>query len=192
MFRYAANPVPARSCQTLGHTNPKMQHTIRQIQLRDAEDFRTCLDSVARERKYLAQVEAPPLEKVREFVAQSVEQDSAQYVVVANERIVGWCDVFAHWAYALKHVGTLGMGIEAGFRGQGLGRALLLKTLEHALKNEIYRVTLEAREDNERAIRLYEQVGFKHEARAACALRFEGRFYTGITMALLQGPASVA
>jgi putative acetyltransferase len=169
-----------------------MQHTIRQIQVQDAEDFRACLDSVARERRYLAQVEAPPIDKVHEFIAQSVEQDAAQYVAVVGGKIVGWCDVFGHWAYALKHVGTLGMGIQAEFRGQGIGRALLLKTLAHALKNGIYRVTLEAREDNERAIRLYEQVGFKHEAKAACALCFDGTFYTGVTMALLQGPASVA
>ena len=169
-----------------------MQTVIRQIQLQDADAFRACLDSVARERKYLAQVEAPPLEKVREFVSQSVDQDAAQYVAVTNGKIVGWCDVFPHWAYALKHVGTLGMGVQAGFRGQGIGRALLLKTLEHALKNEVYRVTLEAREDNTRAIHLYEQVGFKHEGRAACALRFDGVFYTGIKMALLQGVASAA
>ena len=182
----------ARLARTLGHTIPPMQPTIRRIQPHDSESFRACLDSVARERKYLAQVEAPPLEKVREFVAQSVEQDAAQYVALVDEQVIGWCDVFAHWAYALKHVGTLGMGIQAEFRGQGLGRTLLLRTLEHALKNEIYRVNLEAREDNIRAIRLYERVGFKHEGRAACALRFDGRFYTGVTMALLQGPASVA
>jgi putative acetyltransferase len=169
-----------------------MQPTIRQIQLRDAESFRVCLDSVARERKFLAQVEAPALEKIHGFVAQSVEQDAAQYVAVVEEQVVGWCDVFAHWAYALKHVGTLGMGIRSEYRGQGLGRALLLRTLEHALKNEIYRVTLEAREDNDRAIRLYELVGFKHEGRAECALRFDDRFYAGIKMSLLQGPASVA
>jgi putative acetyltransferase len=169
-----------------------MRHTIRQIALNDAEGFRDCLDSVARERMYLAQVEAPPLEKVREFVASSVENNAAQYVAVADERIVGWCDVFAHWAYALNHVGTLGMGVHAGFRGQGLGRALIHATLEHALKNGVFRITLEAREDNLRAIRLYEQVGFKHEGRAPCALRFDGKFYTGVTMALLQGPASVA
>ena len=169
-----------------------MQHTIRQIQLHDADEFHACLDSVARERKYLAQVEAPPIDKVREFVAQSVEQDAAQYVAVVDERIVGWCDVFSHWAYALKHVGTLGMGVHTEFRGQGLGRALLVRTLDHALRNDILRVALEAREDNDRAIRLYENVGFKHEGRAPCALRFEGKFYTGVKMALLQGPASVA
>ena len=168
-----------------------MLPTIRQMKIEDVDAFRVCLDSVARERKYLAQVEAPPLEKVHEFVAQSIEQDAAQYVAVANGKIVGWCDVLAHWAYALQHVGTLGMGVQANFRGQGLGRALLLKTLDHALKNGIYRVTLEAREDNVRAIRLYEQVGFRHEGRAPCALRFEDVFYAGVRMALLQGPASV-
>ncbi len=167
-----------------------MPTLIRQIQLADAEGFHQCLDSVARERKYLAQVEALPLARVKEFVAQSVEQDAAQFVAVAGERVVGWCDVFPHWAYALQHVGTLGMGVHAGFRGQGLGRALMLKTLEHALKKGIYRVTLEAREDNTRAIRLYESVGFKHEGRALGAMRFDGDFYSAVTMALLQGPAA--
>ena len=166
-----------------------MHALIRQIQLQDAEGFRACLDAVARERRYLAQVEAPPIERVREFVAQSVEQDAAQYVAVVEGKIVGWCDVFAHWAYALKHVGTLGMGVLAEHRGQGVGRALLLRTIEHALRQGIYRITLEAREDNVRAIRLYEQVGFQHEGRAACALRFDDQFYAGVQMALLQGPA---
>ncbi len=73
---------------------------------------------------------------------------------------------------------------------QGLGRALMLKTLDHALQGGIYRITLETREDNIRAIRLYESIGFLHEARAPCALRFDGVFFTGIKMALLQGPAS--
>jgi RimJ/RimL family protein N-acetyltransferase len=169
-----------------------MPPVIRQIQLQDVEGFHACLDSVARERKYLAQVEAPPLDKVREFVTQSVADNSAQYVAVLQGRVIGWCDVFPHWAYAIKHVGTLGMGIQAEYRGQGLGRALLLQTLEHALKNGLLRVTLEAREDNVRAIRLYESVGFKHEGQAQCALRFDGKFYTGVKMALLQGPAGVA
>ncbi len=171
---------------------PSMPHIIRQIQLQDVEGFRICLDSVAREGKYLAAVEAPPLEKVREFIAESVAQDAAQYVAIADGKIIGWCDIFAGWASAVKHVGRLGMGVQAEFRGQGLGRALLVKTLEHALKNEIYRVTLEAREDNSRAIRLYEQVGFMHEGLAACALRFDGKFHAGVTMALLQEPARVA
>lgn len=165
---------------------------IRRIQIEDAESFRECLDAVARERRYLAQVEAPPLERVRQFVGESVANDAAQYVAMIDGRVVGWCDVFPHWAYALQHVGTLGMGVEAAYRGQGIGRTLIEKTLEHACNKGIFRVTLEAREDNQRAIRLYESVGFQHEGRRPCALRFDGVFYAGVVMAKLQGPAAGA
>ena len=167
-------------------------YEVRKITLADAPSFRECLDSVARERKFLAQVDAPPLERMEKFVADSVSQNAAQYVAVSDSKVIGWCDIFPHWAYALQHVGVLGMGILEPHRGQGLGRRLITKTLEHALSNGILRVTLEAREDNVRAIRLYESVGFKHEGRAPSALRFDGVFYTGATMALLQGPAGAA
>jgi RimJ/RimL family protein N-acetyltransferase len=187
----AAGPGESRRC--LGNTKDAMsQIEIRKIDTQDAESFRECLDSVARERTYLAQVGAPPLERTRQFVEESVAKDAAQYVAVIDGRVVGWCDIFAHWAYALQHVGTLGMGVHASFRGQGLGRRLIAKTLAHACDKGIYRVTLEAREDNLRAIRLYESMGFKHEGRAPCALRFDGVFYAGVSMALLQGPASDA
>lgn len=165
---------------------------IRRIENDDAASFRACLDAVARERRWLAQVEAPPLAQVRQFVADSVQKDAAQYVAVRGEEVVGWCDIFAHWAHALQHVGVLGMGVQAGCRGLGLGRRLLDRTLAHALRQGIYRVTLEAREDNHRAIRLYKAAGFRHEGRAACAMRFDGTFFTGVAMARLQGPAADA
>lgn len=167
-----------------------MPTDIRPIQLADAASFRACLDAVAHERRYLAQVEALPLERIEGFVAQSVASDAAQYVAVEGGTVVGWCDVFPHWAHAVQHVGTLGMGVRADRRGQGIGEQLLRATLAHALKNGIYRVTLEARADNVNAIRLYEKLGFRHEALARCALRFDGRFYDAVQMALLQGPAA--
>ena len=167
-----------------------MDITVRQIRIEDAESFHECLDSVARERRFLAQVEAPPPAQVRGFVQSSVDNDAAQYVAVASGQVVGWCDIFAHWAYALRHVGSLGMGVRAGFRGQGAGERLLRATIAHALHKGIYRVTLEARADNLAAIRLYEKLGFRHEARTRCALRFDGVFHEGVQMVLLQGPAS--
>lgn len=171
-----------------------MQLVIRQIQAQDTPAFHACLDAVAQERRYLAQLQAPPPQRVQEFVAQSVAQDAAQFVALVgppeSPQLVGWCDVFPHWAQAVAHVGTLGMGVQAGFRGQGIGRALMGQTLAHALAKGIYRVTLEARADNLRAIHLYEQMGFRHEARTRCAMRFDGVFHDGVQMALLQGPAA--
>ena len=114
------------------------------------------------------------------------------YVAVENGMVIGWCDVFSHWAYAIAHVGSLGMGVRAEYRGRGIGERLLRATLAHAEQKGIFRVTLEARADNRAAIRLYEKVGFRIEARTPCALRFDDTFYEGVQMALLQGPASAA
>jgi RimJ/RimL family protein N-acetyltransferase len=44
---------------------------------------------------------------------------------------------------------------------------------------------LEARADNERAIRLYERVGFAHEATKRNAMRFDGVYYDAVQMSLL-------
>ena len=153
-----------------------MDIEIRQIRLSDADSYRECLDSVAKERRYLAQIEALPIDQIRDFVSNAVATDAAQYVATTQGNIVGWCDIFGHWAYALAHVGTLGMGIQPAYRRQGLGRRLIEMTLNHALRMGIYRVTLEARLDNIGAIRLYEKVGFKLEATTKAALRFDGAF----------------
>ena len=150
------------------------------------------MDSVAKERRYLAQIEALPIDRIDEFVANTVATDAAQYVAIAQGNVVGWCDIFSHWAYALAHVGTLGMGIHSAYRRRGLGTRLIEITLNHALRKGICRVALEARSDNIEAIRLYEKVGFKHEATTKAALRFDGVFYEGKQMSLLQGPAGVA
>lgn len=166
-----------------------MTITIRQIQVSDALGFRECLDAVAKERRYLAQVEALPLERVQSFVKNSVTNDAAQFVAVDQGTVVGWCDIFAHWAYALQHAGGLGMGVLASHRGAGVGERLLRETLAKAAANGITRVTLEARSDNTRAIKLYERLGFQHEALKQRALRFDGLYYDAVQMYLLQGDA---
>ena len=74
------------------------------------EGFRAGLDSVARERMYLAQVEAPPIESVTAFVRNSIATDAAHFVATDRSLVVGWCDILPAWAPAVRHRGTLGMG----------------------------------------------------------------------------------
>lgn len=158
---------------------------IAPIALAHAEGFHACLDSVAREGRYLAQWHALPLERMQGFVKDSVENDAVQFVALAGEQVVGWADVFPHWAHALQHVGTLGMGVHADFRGRGLGRGLLAACLEKAERKGILRVELSARADNTRAIRLYEALGFRHEGLKRRALRFPDGFHDCVSMAWL-------
>jgi ribosomal protein S18 acetylase RimI-like enzyme len=54
-----------------------------------------------------------------------------------------------------RHVGVLGMGLLPAYRGQGIGRRLLHRTLGAARTGGLSRVELTVREDNVGAIALY-------------------------------------
>jgi len=154
-----------------------------------AQGFHACLDAVAREKKYLAQVAALPLEQIRGFVRQSVATQAAQFVALDGELVVGWCDILPEWAHAVQHCGSVGMGLLPAYRGQGLGERLLRACLAKAKANGITRVELHVRADNDRAIRLYERLGFAREALRVRGMRFDGRYHDSIQMRLLaRGP----
>ena len=66
---------------------------IRQIRASDTEAFRAAIDAVARERKYLALLEAPPIEQVRAFVQRTIEHGHPQIIALMDDVVVGWCNV---------------------------------------------------------------------------------------------------
>ena len=162
-----------------------MNITIASISTSHVRGFHACLDTVAREKKYLAQIEALPLERIESFVQDSVANDSVQFVALDGERVVGWADIFPGWASAVSHCGTLGMGVLPEYRGQGIGCQLLGASITKAWKNGITRIELEVRADNEHAIKLYEKFGFIHEACKRQAMRFDGVYYDAIQMCLV-------
>jgi GNAT superfamily N-acetyltransferase len=119
--------------------------TIRSIEERDALGFRTALDSVCRERKFLAAIAAPSVERATEFVRKNVELGYPQFVAAIGGRIVGWCDVIPGDPNEGKaHVGRLGMGVVREFRGQGIGGRLLKAAIGLAFFTDAL-----AREQNE-------------------------------------------
>lgn len=124
------------------------------------EGFHACLDSVARERLYLGFLEAPPLERVRGFVQSNIDQDWPQFVAVAGERVVGWCDITPETLPGFTHCGHLGMGVHRDFRGQGIGSRLLQATVEKAQAIGLERIELEVYASNKVAIELYKRAGF--------------------------------
>jgi ribosomal protein S18 acetylase RimI-like enzyme len=150
-----------------------------------AESFHACLDAVAREKKYLAQIEALPLERIQGFVRESVTTGVAQFVAVDGPLVVGWCDIFPAWAHAIQHCGSVGMGLLPAYRGQGIGQQLLSACIAKARSNGITRVELEVRADNEHAIKLYERMGLTREALKRHGMRFEGVYYDSIQMSLV-------
>jgi len=100
-----------------------MTHQIVPITEEHIASFRTAVDTVARERKYLAFLEAPPLEDVTRFVLNNIEHRYPQFVVVSADTVVGWCDVLPNRTRVIySHCGTLGVGLLPDFRGKAIGR----------------------------------------------------------------------
>ena len=149
------------------------------------ESFHRSLDFVARERRYLSFLEAPPLESVRAFVLNNIKQGYPQLVAVSAGQVVGWCDVVPKPRPIYAHVGVLGMGLLPEFREHGLGDRLIRQTLAAARAFGLNRVELSVRENNAGAIALYKRVGFEIEGLQRNATRVDGAYENVVLMAIL-------
>jgi ribosomal protein S18 acetylase RimI-like enzyme len=144
--------------------------------------FREVLDGVARERRYLAFLEAPPLARVRRFVLGNLGSCAPQFVAVDDGRVVGWCDVTPKTHETLRHSGVLGMGVAAAHRRRGVGTALLRATIDTAAACSLTRIELVVRADNCPAIALYERHGFVTEGRLRRYLVVDGTAHDALLM----------
>jgi len=147
--------------------------------------FREVLDGVARERRYLAILEAPPPARIRRFVLNNLRSGAPQFVALDAERVVGWCDITPRTHATLSHSGVLGMGVASSHRGHGIGARLLAATTEAALSRGLTRIELVVRADNGPAIALYGRFGFEAEGLLRRYMTVDGLYYDALQMARL-------
>ena len=147
--------------------------------------FRRTLDSVARERRFLTLLEAPPLEETEGFVRQFFENNWPHFVALDGGEVVGWCDIRRHFFVAHAHRGTLGMGLLAAHRRKGLGLRLIQMALVRAERLGFVRVELDVHADNAPAIALYEKVGFIREGVMRNAFFADGAYRDAIAMSII-------
>lgn len=163
-----------------------MDCTIEPIAEHHIAGFRDALDVVARERKYLAFLEAPPLESTAEFVRNNIKNDYVQFVAVSDGKVVGWCDIMPRNSRpVMAHVGVLGIGLLPAFRGCGIGRRLMTAALDKARAKNLTRIELGVREGNDNAMALYKKTGFQVEGLQKKAFRIDGVYENVYQMALL-------
>ena len=159
------------------------QIKIRPFSENDVAGFHACLDAVARERKYLGFVAAPPIEETRQRLLEDLEQDQIRLVAIDGSHLVGWCDIETHAREGFTHSGRLGMGVLKAYRGQGIGRALLEQTLAAARARNLERVELEVYASNLAAIGLYAKFNFQAEGRRRKARKIDNAYDDVILMA---------
>ena len=148
------------------------------------ENFHRCLDSVARERKHLAFLEAPPLDSTRDFVISNITKNVPQFIAIKGNDVIGWCDILPEQMEGFRHNGTLGMGVLKEYRQLGIGKKLAERTINKAKQQNILRIELDVLASNLPAIGLYEKLGFQVECIKKNARIIDGVFDDLIQMVL--------
>jgi ribosomal protein S18 acetylase RimI-like enzyme len=134
--------------------------TVREATLADVDAIVAMLVEVAGEGRWIG-TEAPvDTERRRRRMADDVEGDDAIVLVAeAGGTPVGQLGL----RLAPYGVADLGMAVAAGWRGRGVGTALLAEAVARARKAGAHKIALQVWPHNAAALALYERFGFRRE-----------------------------
>jgi ribosomal protein S18 acetylase RimI-like enzyme len=169
-----------------------MTYPVLPIELRHIESFGDCVGEVARERRYLAIVDGFPPDQNALWVAVNRARGNPLYVALDGERVIAWCEVRREVLPGREHSASLGVGVRAAYRRQGLGRRLMETAIAAAWQRGIARIELWVRSPNAAAIALYKRLGFVEEGRRRDAVRLDDGPEDEVLMALFAPPAAPA
>ena len=156
---------------------PKFE--VRPARRDDAREMAELLAAVAEERDGIAT--EPPVDvdaRTHEFA----ESAAGSLVAEADGAIIGMIRV----GEGRFGVGELAMLVERGWRGRGVGSALVAAAIEAARSKGLHKLSLDVFAHNAAAIALYHKFGFVEEGRRVGQYRrSSGELWDSIVMGLL-------
>lgn len=115
----------------------------------------------------------------------AAEDNSIMLLAVINGAIASIATINSSQRARSLHNGTLGIVISEQYTGYGLGKKMMMELIQWAKQNSITKkISLVTREDNLRAIDLYEKLGFEEEGRLKNDTYMNGRYYSAVLMGL--------
>lgn len=145
--------------------------SIRPVKLRDAAALNQLTRSIANEGRYLS---LEP-DEVWDLASESqrlamldLQQDCwlaafAEPGPDGESALVGQVTAWRERRSRESHVATVGIGLASGWRGQGIGTALMQLVAEWAQAAGVQKLQLRVLSTNRDAHRLYERLGYKEE-----------------------------
>lgn len=149
---------------------------IRPTRPDDATAVANCIDTIAREKRYLSSLRGYSTEETLTYIEFLEKVDGVHLVVVVDGSIVGWSDMTPGIFDGLDHVGHLTMGLLKDYRGRGWGKKLLALALRMAFLRYYERVELYVFASNTRAVEFYRHVGFQQEGVKRRARKLYGKY----------------
>jgi putative acetyltransferase len=141
---------------------------IRPATARDAASFLELYRAVAAEGGFIRTERVTGgVRHYRRRLRDSWTDREANVVAVADGRVVGSLGISRDEHPVTRHVATLGMFVAEGWRGRGIGAALLAEALRWARSVGVEKLELTVYPGNSAARTLYERFGFVVEGTLA-------------------------
>ena len=124
----------------------------------------------------------------RDFLAASLASDNSVFLIATlpSGEVIGVAGLHGGRRKAVRHNGAVGIDVSREWRNKGVGTALLQRIIAWAkASNVITRIELEVMTHNERAIHVYEKLGFKMEGKRLAAMYKDGGYIDIYVMGLL-------
>lgn len=111
---------------------------------------------------------------------------SNMLVMIEDGNIVGQCGLHGREGRKrIGHVSSLGITILKSHWNKGIGKKLIQAQIDYAKSNDITKINLEVRVDNEAAVHLYKKMGFEHEGINRRNMLIDGEYVDTYYMGLL-------
>ena len=114
------------------------------------------------------------------------EENSIIFLAISEDKMVGIASINSNQKARTKHVGVLGIVVANSFCGLGIGKRMIEYLIQWAKANKITKkISLVTREDNIKAIELYEKFGFEVEGVLKADNYINGVYYNTLMMSLM-------
>jgi RimJ/RimL family protein N-acetyltransferase len=159
---------------------------VRPAKVEDVDGALRLFEAVASERRHI--LSEPPIdrERRRKQFRETIRSDDAQvFVAEAEGEVIGELTAFGRTSTGPA---TIGMAVASGWRGRGVGTALMEACVDWAHEAGVHKLSLEVFPWNEPAIALYRKFGFVEEGRLRSHYRRQnGELWDVLVMGLPLG-----
>lgn len=151
----------------------------------DLDDMLEFINSLVEEEAMILMEDKQTREQEVDWLARALsnmEKDRQVRVVAeVDGRMVGQCEV-ALGSGRKSHVGTLGISVKQGYRNIGVGQELMREAESHAARLGSEKIMLEVFATNDRAIHVYEKMGYKAVGRVPGEVKYKGEYVDALYM----------
>lgn len=126
------------------------------------------------------------VEQEENYIVTNLERRLGNILVAMDgEEIIAVCGIHGREGRRrVAHIANLGITVRKAYWGQGIGFKLMEAQKEYALNNDITKISLEVRTDNESAIHLYKKCGYVVEGTNKNSMIIDGKYVDTYYMGL--------